>query len=276
MKTAFYKSLDLSITYSEDPVPCPEKFAMHAHFQAELFYFISGDAVYHVEGSAYVLQPGDILLMRPAEAHYIELRSQAPYRRIVANFDPELFAPIDPEGQLMRPFHNRDSGKHNLYRKSDFQDCDNGSFFRMLYEHTDSRHGSIATLMLLMTAIGRVFDAAPPAHAQSDTIEYKMLRYINSRLGLNISLDQMAQYFFISRAQLCRRFKRATGTSVGSYINAKRMLTARAMLLEGKKPTEIYGACGFTDYSTFYRAYSKYFGHAPKKELRIFTEESTQ
>ncbi len=272
MRVAFYKGLDLSTTYSEDLTPCPENFAMHAHFQAELFYFISGDAVYHVEGSEYTLQPGDILLMRPAEAHYIELRSQAPYRRIVVSFDPELFSPLDPEHQLMRPFHNRDSGKHNLYRKSDFLNCDNGTFFRLLYEHSDSRHGSIATLILLMTAIGRVFDAAPPAHAQSNTIEYRMLRYINVHLGENISLEQMAQYFFISRAQLCRRFKRATGTSVGSYINAKRMLTAKSMLLEGKKPTEVYSSCGFTDYSTFYRSYCKFFGHAPKTETRVRIE----
>ena len=273
MRIAFYKGPGLAANYSEDLSPCPEEFTMHAHFQAELFYFISGDAVYHVEGSEYALQPGDILLMRPAEAHYIELRSNAPYRRIVISFNPELFTPLDPEGHLMRPYHNRESGQHNLYRKSDFKDCDSGSFFRLLYEHTGSRHGSIAAVMLLMSAINRIFDAAPPAHAQSDTIEYQMMRYINAHLGKNISLEKMAQFFYISRAQLCRRFKRATGTSVGSYVNAKRMITARAMLLEGKKPTEVYAACGYTDYSTFYRAYCKYFGYTPKKEISAHGQE---
>lgn len=266
MKISFYRSLDLSASYTEDPIPCPEHFTMHAHFQAELFYFISGDAVYHVEGSEYNLQPGDILLMRPAEAHYIELRSKEPYKRIVVSFDPELYRGIDPEGHLMRPYYNRETGQFNLYRKSDFPDCDIGSFFRMLYEHRNSRHGSIATLMLLLNAIGQVFDTTPPAYARHNTLEFRMLRYINAYLGENISLEQMAEHFFISRAQLCRRFKRATGTSIGSYVNAKRMLTAKAMLSEGKKPTEVYSACGYTDYSTFYRAYCRYFGYSPKAE----------
>ena len=266
MRKTFYRDLDLCTTYTEDAVPCPEKFVMHAHFQAELFYFISGDAVYHVEGSEYILQPGDILLMRPAEAHYIELRSCAPYKRIVVSFDPELFATIDPEGQLMRPYFNRESGKHNLYRKSDFQDCDPDVFFHLLETHSNHRTGSVACLVLLLTAIGRIFDAVPPSHAQHTTVEFRMLRYINAHLGENISLERMARHFFISRAQLCRRFKKATGTSVGLYVKTKRMLTARAMLLDGKKPTEIYTACGFTDYSTFYRAYCKHFGHTPKNE----------
>lgn len=266
MRINLYDDLDLCASYTEDLEPCPENFSMHTHLQAELFYFISGDAVYHVEGTEYELQPGDILLLRPAEAHYIELRSREAYKRIVVSFDSDLFAPLDPKGQLMRPYFNRESGKHNLYRKSDFPDHDPEGLFRLLYDHRNSRNGSIAALMLLLTAIGRVFDAAPPAHARANTLENRMLRYINAHLGENISLEKMAQYYFISRAQLCRRFKKATGTSVGSYINTKRMLTAKTMLLDGKKPTEIYAACGYTDYSTFYRAYNKYYGYSPKEE----------
>ena len=30
---------------------------------------------------------------------------------------------------------------------------------------------------------------------------------------------------------------------------------------------------GFRDYSTFYRAYTKYFGHSPKQELTIDLSE---
>ena len=119
--------------------------------------------------------------------------------------------------------------------------------------------------MLLMSAINRIFDAAPPAHAQSDTIEYQMMRYINAHLGKNISLEKMAQFFYISRAQLCRRFQNATGTSIGKYVTAKRLIQARQMILQGQKPTDIYTACGYGDYATFYRAYRSYFGCSPKQ-----------
>ena len=266
MQIKFYKSNDLSSNYTEDLRPNPENFTLHVHTNAELIYFISGDAIYHVEGSEYALESGDVLLIRPGECHYIELRSPAPYKRVVLWFDPQLFDDIDPKGILLRPYFQREAGKHNLYRKSDFASCNYEHYFRLLYEHTDSRHGSIAALMLLMAAINRVYDTAPPIHTQIDTLEHKMLRYINIHLSEQISLEQMAQCFFMSRAQLFRRFKHATGTSIGCYITAKRMLAARELLLQGKKPTEIYNYCGYADYSTFYRAYCKYYGYSPKRE----------
>lgn len=263
----FYRGNDLSSQYTEDLQPDPSKFTLHVHPNAELIFFVSGDAIYHVEGSEYALEPGDVLLIRPGECHYIELLSTAPYKRLVLWFDPQLFHAIDPKDTLMRPYFQREAGKHNLYRKSDFGDCEYEQYFRLLYEHTDSRHGSIAALLLLMTAINRVYDTALPVHTQTDTLEHRMLRYINIHLSEQISLEHMAQIFFMSRAQMFRRFKRATGSSIGCYINAKRMLAARELLLSGKKPTEIYAYCGYTDYSTFYRAYRKYYGYSPKEEL---------
>ena len=119
MVTSMYQNHDFFCSYTDDPSPVAEKFVMHTHFFTELFYFVGGDAVYHVEGSEYALQPGDILLIRPAEAHYVELRSSVPYKRIVLHFDSDILLPFDPERKLLQPLNNRDPGKGNLYRKSD-------------------------------------------------------------------------------------------------------------------------------------------------------------
>lgn len=274
MNHTLYKDHNLRVFYTEDEHPRPENFSMHFHPCPELYCFISGDAIYHVEGSEYPLAPGDILLMRPNEAHYVEIRSDAPYKRFVIRFDPVLFATLDPNGTLMRPFNERESGKGNLYRNDAFEDCDIQSIFHLFYENKNHKPGSVAALVLLLSAIGRVFEVAPPALAQTETLENRMLYYINAHLGEKISLDDMAQFFYISRAQLCRRFKRATGTSVGNFINTKRLLAAQTMLLQGKKPTDVCAWCGYADYSTFYRSYFKFFGYAPKNEARLHTEES--
>lgn len=274
MNLTLYKGNNLRVFYTEDETPRPENFSMHFHPCPELYCFISGDAIYHVEGSEYPLEPGDILLMRPNEAHYVEILSGAPYKRFVIRFDPAIFAALDPEGELMRPFNDRESGKGNLYRKTAFGDYDTWSIFRLFYENQNRRPGSVAALVLLLSAIGKVFEIAPPALAQTETLENRMLIYINARLGEKISLEDMAQFFYISRAQLCRRFKRATGTSVGNFISTKRLLAAQTMLLQGKKPTDVYSWCGYSDYSTFYRSYCKFFGHNPKNEIGLHNEDS--
>ena len=48
------------------------------------------------------------------------------------------------------------------------------------------------------------------------------------------------------------------------YVRNKKVLLANRKIKHGKKPTEIYIECGFSNYPSFYRAYSEYFGYPPK------------
>ena len=49
------------------------------------------------------------------------------------------------------------------------------------------------------------------------------------------------------------------------YLTVKRLVYARQRIEAGEPATHAYLACGFNDYSSFYRAYVKYFGTAPTK-----------
>jgi len=60
--------------------PDPNNFRLHTHSRAEIYYFIRGGGIFHIEGSAYSLETGDLLVMQPAESHYIELDCTQPYR----------------------------------------------------------------------------------------------------------------------------------------------------------------------------------------------------
>lgn len=241
-----------------------KKFSMHTHTTAELFYFVSGNAVYHIEGSSYTLQPGDILLMRPAEAHYVEQDPTIPYERICLNFDTTVLSELDPENALLRPFYNRDPGKRNLYRTADSRDAVCRTYLDNILNAPDDRLKAIANLILLLRQIGVMFDRDNTAGSQPDTLEYRIVRYINRNLDRELTIQELCDRFFISRAQLCRRFKKVTGTSVGKYVTVKRLLQAQTLILRGGKPTEIFSRCGYQDYSTFYRAYIQHFGHSPK------------
>jgi len=95
------------------------KYAMHTHTTAELYCFLSGKASYFVEGTEYPLSSGDILLMRPAEAHSVKTDPTGIYERLVIHFNTDLFLPLDPEGILTRPLFQRKPGTRNLYRSAD-------------------------------------------------------------------------------------------------------------------------------------------------------------
>ena len=129
--------------------------------------------------------------------------------------------------------------------------------------------------MLCLTEIHSVFGTQKDMVERPNTFENQIIRYINNNLGHPLTLEALCERFYVSRAQFCRRFKKATGTSVGKYITIKRLLLAQQMILDGSKPSNIPSLCGFQDYSTFYRAYTKFFGHSPKEESAIpITEEN--
>lgn len=250
-----------------------KRFVMHTHSTAELFYFVDGRAVYHIEGNSYQLQPGDILLMRPSEAHYVEQDPTVPYERICLHFDTSLFSGLDPKNTLLRPYFDREPGKRNLYRTGGEET------FRTLLDNiikTEDRLSAIANLILVLQQISVLFQSGNEADPQPDTPEYKIMQYINRNLSKELSIQELCNHFFISRAQLCRMFKGITGTSVGKYIRVKRMIVAQELLQQGKKPTEVYAACGYQDYSTFYRAYTQYFGYSPKDIQQIKENQQEQ
>lgn len=263
IKMYYYRSRHegLYIRHDRDDPHEFKKFSMHTHTTAEVFYFVSGKAVYHVEGSAYTLQPGDILLMRPAEAHYVEQDRNLPYERICLNFDTEILSALDPEKTILRPFYDREPGQRNLYRTgtSDVY----RSYLDNILDSPDDRFKAIANLILLLGELGNWFAKEHTSADQHDTLEYRIVQFINQNLQKELSIETICEQFFISRAQLCRRFKKVTGTSVGKYVTVKRLIKAQSMILQGTKPTEVYGLCGYQDYSTFYRAYLQYFGHSP-------------
>ena len=91
----------------------------------------------------------------------------------------------------------------------------------------------------------------------------EIMEYLNQNLAEEIDIDQLAEQFFISKFYMMRLFQRETGTTIYSYLTQKRLLKARELMDAGMRATESCYACGFHSYSSFTRAYGKYFGTTP-------------
>ena len=101
--------------------------------------------------------------------------------------------------------------------------------------------------------------------SNQDSIVYNVLGYINEHYHENLSLDELANRFFVSKYHLSREFQRLVGTSVHRYIVQKRLVMAKQMLSTGKPSSEVYQSCGFGDYSNFYRAFKAEYQISPKE-----------
>ena len=260
-----YHDKDIDMHYSYDEKPNPSQFLMHTHEFYELLYFESGKGVYRVEGTPYTLQKGDIIIVRPAEAHYIDISESKPYSRISIAFNPKVFAEVDPSHKLLVPFDNRKIGTYNCYHTDNFKsDIYNLYIKNIIRGDSNLRLRILTNLLPLLNEIYEAFDDITATEINK-TLDSRIINYINRHISESITLDDICDRFYISKTHLCRIFKKATASTVSEYITVKRLVMARQLILSGNPPTKVYLKCGFKDYSVFYRAYKKKYGDSPSR-----------
>lgn len=103
-------------------------------------------------------------------------------------------------------------------------------------------------------------------HAPVEGLAGQILAYVNEHLFEEISIQTIADAFYRSPSQVSRIFQHATGNSLWKYVTIKRLMTARALIQQGEPAAVAAAACGFSEYSTFYRAYKSQFGHSPRED----------
>ena len=92
------------------------------------------------------------------------------------------------------------------------------------------------------------------------------LDYIDEHYPQNIRIGDLAKYQRVSESLLAHTFKRELSISVHRYIVEKRLSAVRELVKKRKSLTEASLACGFNDYSSFFRLYKRQYGISPSKK----------
>lgn len=263
-----YRDNELYSHHTTDTHPNTEDFPMHAHEWMEVFFFISGHGNYQVEGTLYPLQPNDIFIIRASEAHRLIVHSDQTYERIAIHFSPSLIAKVDPDLWLLRPFIDRPLGQMNRFSADNEKMAHlRNAFADFNFDNVENIHLNLmGRLLMFLTALNGVYDSAAMHHIPEQGLQSQLVKYVNEHLFEHISLQSVAEHFYLSRSQISRIFQQATGSSLWEYVSIKRLLAARAMIQRGESAGVAAITCGFSDYSSFFRAYRAHFGHSPKED----------
>ena len=123
-----------------------------------------------------------------------------------------------------------------------------------------------AHIDLLMAMLAQASSAPEQSHESShdhDLVQ-QVKTHIQSHLGGDLSIDQIAQSLYVGRTRLCLAFKRETGTSLARYIREQRMDRARHLLSSTTEDIARIGRrVGYTRPSSFSAAFTRETGAAP-------------
>ncbi len=105
---------------------------------------------------------------------------------------------------------------------------------------------------------------------QNSEMLTRVQRYILSHISEELTIEQLSLLFNYHPNYFIRLFRRETGHTPYQYIIQQRMQYAVTQLNQGLPNDEVCYACGYTDSSTFTRAFRKYYGVAPQKYRKGF------
>ena len=262
-------SRDFEIYYYNEPAS--EKVSIHSHDYYEFYFFL-------IEGEQYPLKYGDMVLIPPGIKHMAMVHgNEIPYRRFVfwisVEYCNQLMEVSSSYGYLMQNvlvkktyiFHN------DLITFNTIQ----YRIFQLIEEIKSERFGKEAKVSLcvndLVLQLNRIVyeQQNPKSEKEEQNLYQNIIYYIDDHLDEELSLEQLAGQFFVSKYHIAHIFKEQMGLSVHQYILKKRMQASKAAILGETSITDVYTMFGFKDYSSFYRAFKKEFGVSPKEYKEV-------
>lgn len=254
-----------------------ENFLIHTHSDYEIYYFISGEADYLIDGKEIALKPHTILLIAPNVFHGVRVNTQVMYERYTLHLDPNILS-VERRHLLLSVFPKQHRGGgvgtscclERMERSGVLEIM--RAFEACSLQEKDVQKALSPVLtealltILLLCAQPIATDEQAQETGRVSRTQKDVIDYLNAHFTESITLDMLSERFYISKHYLNRAFRKATGTTVMDYLIHKRVTYVQQLLINGIPVSQAAALAGFGDYTSFYRAYVKRFGHAPSHD----------
>lgn len=241
---------------------------VHHHDFYEMYFLLDGNISYWVNGEIFNLKAGDILLINPMVMHRPKKSETAIAERMVLWIDKGYLDSLSAEFPLNKCFNKEAVVLHTKAAiRAELIDK-----LSQIIKETKSKDfgGSLyadGLLLQFLVELNRIFIKSSQSLKSSHThkeLVASVLEYINDNYFKELTLENIAGSFYVSKYYLSHEFSKNVGTGIYRYIILKRLLEAKRMLLMGTPSKEAAESCGFKDYANFYRAFKAEYGISPK------------
>jgi len=238
--------------------PVPDEREIHSYH--EILLYIDGDAKLLSKEGQQSLKKHSIIFIPKETYHYFRLKESDKFIRLKISFSSfdKMLIPFDHTMNEIRIFENLNKNISYAFDR----------LYHILKQKNDKTafYAYSAFLMLLteMDIVG--LDKSVACHSANNTLMTELMEYISMNLSKDLSIKTLSEIFHISSSSITHLFKKEYGISLHKFIVQKRLIHAKRLVQEGEPLSQIYADIGFMDYSSFYKAYTIFFGHSPSKD----------
>lgn len=251
----------------------PIIYPVHWHLAIELIYILNGNAMIMIEGKEYPLIAGEFVVIDSNQMHRFKYLKES--MMIVMHFSRNSMRNFVP---LLENYHfhctKETLDKEQLEPYLKVCDLLKGLAPLHIAQPTGYKIKSHAIAMEVFFELLNHFASQEESVQKTDkegVLERleEITEYIEEHHAEQISLEQIASHFFLSREYFSRFFKKNMGVTFSRYLNQVRLMhiyqdicntTTGIMELEERH--------GFTNYKLFNRMFHEIYGCAPRDARR--------
>ncbi len=168
---------------------------------------------------------------------------------------------------IIGPFRNAEAQKIDEQRIGDYCAASGENLDFMLRAYEKIPVFSEVKYRSLTTFIPALFEYAKNKNIvtlKNDIFNNEIEPFLNENLSEDLSIEQLCKRFYLTPKQLYNVFIKATLMPPKKYVNSKRIVTAKNLIITTDKPMPlIAGEVGFSDYNYFIKVFKSVDKHTP-------------
>ncbi|QYR23265.1 AraC family transcriptional regulator [Paenibacillus sp. sptzw28] len=263
-----------SIVY-KDTKPPQNELPDHIHDWHEIVYVYSGKGTFFINHSFYEMARGDLFLIPGNTIHRAFPDKYEPVTSTAIFFNSSLL-PAENYGDSysFQQLFKRTGGISYKLTLPSANAADFSGMIDELKNETERqlhgyRHVIAARLQLALLSISRLLplEQNSPSNvkaAASPAWFAEALAHIDRDVAGCSNLTELAGLYSVSPEHFSRLFKQLVGMTFKTYINTKRMIKAKELLVTTDyKVAAIAQECGFDSLPHFHRMFKRFAGAAP-------------
>ena len=258
------------------------KFTMsdvHIHYNDyEVYYLLEGERCYFIGTKIYHLKQGSLVFVRRNVIHKTALSREAHHDRILLEISRSYLESVFAiTGELtLHDFFQDDCIILSL--ESEEQNFITELLLALGRELGTKNSGF---RLLAKSLVAELFIYAkrmenktnPSASSRTDDPRHRQIEQIACYIAENccspLSLNSIAEQFYMNKCYLSRIFKEITGFTVNGYLHARRIQKARSLLMQNSMNiSEVSEAAGYENLTYFERVFKKHTGMSPLEYRR--------
>jgi AraC-like DNA-binding protein len=245
----------------------------HYHEDIEIMFVVSSSGEFIAGNQSYPLNDGTILLFNSATLH--KTIPNGIHVRYVLHIPVDTLKDLSTQHSDLISFVQECPVRCKVLDESQARELEK-KFANITQAWEYGFCGNLQKLAILLDILTTMFLHFSDTESRATQVNTNfvrvapILRYIDKHIFKPLSLDIIADEFFISKYHLCHLFKSVTGFGVIEYIIRCRVLKARVLLRQGLRGQEVAEIVGFQNYNHFIRTFTKLTGVSPKHYTKSY------